>query len=94
MHDLQSRSKWSTEKSSLSVGDVVLVRDKQAPRNSWPIGKIEEVKIIKDGSIRSAYIRLGRGTKRLIHRTVRDLVLLVKSESVATESQGGGMSRK
>ncbi|XP_062617169.1 uncharacterized protein LOC134278886 [Saccostrea cucullata] len=39
---LQERQKWCEEKRNFTVGDIILVVDSNAPRNSWPIGIIQE----------------------------------------------------
>ena len=36
LQDLQQRNKWHKRKDQVNVGDVVIVRDKNLPRNSWP----------------------------------------------------------
>ena len=56
------------------------MRDKNLARNAWPLAVVEELKPSKDGLTRSAYVRLGRGTKRLVHRAIHDLVVLVSKE--------------
>ena len=68
----------------MQSGDVVLIRDKKVPRNSWPMGKVETPKISDDGLVRSATVRLaplpGRSQPRLVERAVSDMVLLVPGE--------------
>ncbi len=36
----QGRKKWPDAKTNVKVGDVVLLKESQAPRNSWPIGLV------------------------------------------------------
>ena len=38
LNALQRRHKWTSPQRNVSTGDVVLIRDKQLYRNSWPIG--------------------------------------------------------
>ncbi len=42
---LQKRQRWLQPQRNLAVGDVVLIADSQAPRNSWPIGIVENIKV-------------------------------------------------
>ena len=39
---LQNRRKWAVEQRNLKVGDVVLLVDRQTPRDQWPLGVIIE----------------------------------------------------
>ena len=39
---LQERQKWHEVKRNIKIGDVVLIVDSNAPRNSWPMGVIVE----------------------------------------------------
>ncbi|KHJ85116.1 hypothetical protein OESDEN_15163 [Oesophagostomum dentatum] len=43
------------------VSDVVLVTDKNVPRGQWHLGVITEVKRDKDGTVRSAVVRMPNG---------------------------------
>ena len=43
---LQERQKWLKEKKNLEVGDVVLVKDENTSRNSWPLGRV--IKVMPD----------------------------------------------
>ena len=89
LHTLTARHKWKTRKPCVSVGDVVLVRDKQVPRNHWPLGRIEGVKHSKDGLVRTVSIRqapLPNSVKpRFKDRSIADVVLLVKSPNHACD---------
>ncbi|XP_061191617.1 uncharacterized protein LOC133199804 [Saccostrea echinata] len=72
LQQLQVRRKWQTERPDVKVGDVVLLRDKEAHRGQWPLGLIVnvfksecdhrvrtvEVRIIKDGVIDGTHLRL------------------------------------
>ncbi|XP_058792183.1 uncharacterized protein LOC131664808 [Phymastichus coffea] len=65
--------KWHRNSPPLQVGDVVMIIDHQAPRNTWKIGKITEVYINKtDGVVRSAKIRAGKGfLDRPVHKLIK-----------------------
>ena len=45
----------------VSVGDVVLVHQKQVARNSWPLGKITRLISSPDGEVRGAELRTENG---------------------------------
>ena len=88
LQELQVRRKWQKERPSLSVGDIVLIRDKNVQRNLWPFGKIESVKFSHDGLVRSVMIRVARSSVNGIkfsyyERPVSELVLLVRYSSSA-----------
>lgn len=37
---LQNRKKWLDERPNVNIGDVVLLKESQAPRNNWPVGLV------------------------------------------------------
>ncbi|TKS65718.1 Extracellular calcium-sensing receptor [Collichthys lucidus] len=51
---LQGRRKWTAERPSVQVGDVVLLKDSQAHRNEWPVGLIVNTLPSGDKRIRKA----------------------------------------
>ena len=85
---LNRRHKWKVRKSCISVGDVVLVKDK-TKRNCWPVGRVSNVRKSCDGLVRSVTIILpplkGSSKKRTIERAIHNLVLLVKSNDHGTD---------
>ncbi|XP_029112188.1 uncharacterized protein LOC114911891 [Scleropages formosus] len=48
---LQRRQKWTTHRKDLQVGDVVLLKDKQAERNCWPMARISSTFPGTDGHV-------------------------------------------
>ncbi|XP_003724582.2 uncharacterized protein LOC100890015 [Strongylocentrotus purpuratus] len=74
---LQQRQKWAQPNRSLQVGDVVLIADKDAPRCSWQMGRVEEVYPGKDGLVRSARIKTKSTT---LTRPVIKLCSLLEAE--------------
>ena len=83
LHTLTLRHKWKTRKPCISTNDIVLVKDKQLPRNTWPLGKVISTKQSKDGLVRSVFIKIpplpGKKDARCINRAINDLVLLIPS---------------
>ena len=71
---LQERQKWSRSTSNFEIGDVVLVVDENSPRNSWPLGRILEVKPNKgDGLVRRVTLRTKTA---VLERPIDKIVLL------------------
>ena len=54
LQNLQNRPKWESRERNLSAGDVVLVKEDNAHRNVWLLGRIVEVTRIADGKVRRA----------------------------------------
>ncbi len=70
---LRRRTKWQEPQRNFQEGDLVLLLERQLPRNEWPMGRVMTVRPGPDGLVRSAYIR----TKdRELHRPVAKLCLL------------------
>ena len=89
LQGLQSRQKWNHQRANIQVGDVVIIKDDNAPRNQWSLGRIEETKASDDGLVRQAKVRIatkwidrkGRRMEesRFLDRPISKLVLLVKN---------------
>ena len=71
---LQQRSKWRSPVRNLRIGDVVLIADKDLPRNCWKKAVVSEVLPDLDGSVRRAIIRVSAGST--YERAVQQLCLL------------------
>ena len=81
LHSLQPRRKWSSPQPNLNVGDVVLVKEVDAYRNDWPLGRIKEPIRSDDGLVRKAHIELWKdGSKKVYLRPIKELVLLVAGD--------------
>ena len=74
--ELQRQQKWLRPVRNVTVGDLVLVVDETSPRDSWPLGLVDETKIGRDGLVRSAEIRCRTG------QYVRPITKLVLLEGV------------
>lgn len=80
---LQSRQKWHTKRSNLKEGDVVLLKDKQARRNEWPMGRVVKVYQSNDGLVRKVDVKVASHLPAKTYlRPVSELVLLLGSEVV------------
>ncbi|XP_008418940.1 uncharacterized protein LOC103471603 [Poecilia reticulata] len=61
--DLRSAHRCdSPTPSNLQVGDVVLIGEDKTPRQSWKLGRIEELFPGRDGLVRSCAVRTTAGT--------------------------------
>ena len=59
---LRQRTKWQQPHRNVSRGDLVLVTDKQLPRNEWSTGRVMNVIEGQDGLVRTAEVRTHAGT--------------------------------
>ncbi|XP_058809946.1 uncharacterized protein LOC131675118 [Phymastichus coffea] len=58
---LLPRQKWNTSVPALKVGDIVLITDYQAPRNTWKKGKVVEIyRNTSDQVVRIVKVRAGK----------------------------------
>ena len=74
---LQARQKWMRTKTDLRKGDIVLVAMLNIPRGQWPLGRVIDVNVGRDGHVRSCVIRM-RASQ--IIRPVTKLCLLENSD--------------
>ena len=73
---LQARQKWMRAKAELRKGDIVLVAEVNIPRGQWPLGRVIDVNVGRDGHVRSCVIRMR--TSQIV-RPVTKLCLLENS---------------
>lgn len=75
LHNLQKRQKWE----SFNVGDVILMKESDSPRNRWPLGVIEETFRSDDGLVRKVKVVVIRDGKRTFYvRPIAQLVHLIE----------------
>ncbi len=74
---LQERQKWLVKRRHFQVGDVVLVVNDAAPRNSWIMGKIIHTTSDKRGLIRQVRIKT---RYNCLDRPVTKICLLLEAE--------------
>ena len=95
IQNLQLRSKWNSPKRNLSVGDIVLLKEDNQPRNEWSLCRIVEVKIGDDALVRTAKVAIGqpnldnkgrsRTSNAYLERPIHKLVLLKETEESPDE---------
>ena len=56
---LQCQQKWNTIRRNCKVGDIVLIKEAAAERNSWPMAKLVATNADKHGFVRSLKLMLG-----------------------------------
>ena len=82
---LYARHKWRKVRPCINEGDLVLIRTKNAPRNSWNPGRVSSVRVSSDGLVRSVSLIIpplaGSTATRTIERAISDLVLLLPASS-------------
>ena len=96
LQTLHQRHKWQTIKPCVTVGDIVLIRDKQIPRNQWPLGVVDSVNYSEDDLVRSVRVRqtpLPNSSKpRFKDRAISDIVLLIPAKDHPCFLQGEAVS--
>lgn len=76
--ELQRRQKWLKPDRNIQLGDVVLVIDERAPRNSWPMGLVIETHEDKHGLTRSVKVKTKSTT---LTRPITKLCLLLEQDN-------------
>ena len=90
LSQLQSRQKWTNSQRDAQVGDVVIMKTDDAPRNAWPLARIVELYPSEDGHVRKVRITLGDSRinsmgqrvfpSQFSDRPIHKLVLLIPRE--------------
>ena len=79
---LQKRQKWTVSRRNLQVGDLVLLKDKQAPRNSWPMARVIATFPGRDSHVRKIEVRVSeQGSVKTFMRPVNEVILLLPMDS-------------
>ena len=73
---LAIRSKWNKEERNLKEGDLILIKNDDAPRSHWPLGRILKTFPGRDGRVRMAEVKTPNGT---LMRPAAKLCLLEES---------------
>lgn len=90
LHSLQERQKWVHPRRNMQIGDIVLLREDNVPRNSWRMARIEDVYTDEDGLVRKVKLVVGDSSlnvkgervraKTVLERPIQKLVLLLKCD--------------
>ena len=76
---LQERQKWAQPRRNFDVGDIVLIVDEKAPRNSWPMGRI--LKVMPDNKVFVCRV-LVKTKMVVLERPITKLCLLLESGTI------------
>ncbi|XP_059802070.1 uncharacterized protein LOC132378836 [Hypanus sabinus] len=78
---LQQRRKWTEPRRNLQVGDLVLLRDKQVARNSWPMARITATFPSEDGHVRKIELKTtDQGDVKIYQGPVTEVILLLPND--------------
>ena len=84
LQNLQNRSKWQKRERNISVGYIVLVKEDNATRNDWSLGRISEVTQSTDSNVRRTKATSCRaGKAKTYERPISSFVILLKREDEA-----------
>ncbi|XP_067203819.1 uncharacterized protein [Linepithema humile] len=69
LNSLQKRNKWHNQCANMSVGDIVIIKNDNAPPSKWELGRITQCFPGEDGLIRVCEVRTATSTvRRPIHK--------------------------
>ncbi|XP_059805914.1 uncharacterized protein LOC132380945 [Hypanus sabinus] len=78
---LQQRQKWTEPRRNLQVGDLVLLRDKQITRNSWPMARTTATFPSEDGHVRKIELKTtDQGDVKIYQGPVTEVILLLPND--------------
>lgn len=79
LHRLQTRQKWTDSYTNIKEGDLVLLRERECPRNYWPMAIVERTFPSSDGKVRKVQVCIVRDGKRVKYvRPVTELIMLLE----------------
>ncbi|XP_013396919.2 uncharacterized protein LOC106163784 [Lingula anatina] len=81
LQSLQKRGKWTALQKDLKIGDIVLLRDCELHRGSWPMGVVEDVFPSGcDSKVRTVEVRTVKDGKSVKYVSpICELILLIDS---------------
>lgn len=89
LFQIATRQRWHTPRRNLKVGDIVMEKASDLPRNEWRLAKVVETVTDKDGLVRKVKIRLGdqkirkegqrSGKPSIVERPIQKLILLLET---------------
>ncbi|XP_061133003.1 uncharacterized protein LOC133153005 [Syngnathus typhle] len=78
---LQKRQRWTQSRRNLQVGDLVLLKDKQVTRNSWPMARVTATFHGKDNRVRRVEVKVSdQGNIKTFMRPVTEILLLLPKD--------------
>ena len=76
LHSLQQRQKWIRPKRNVEIGDIVIIKDDNIPRNQWHLARVEETIKGEDGLVRKMRLAIGDPTLSNAGKRVRQISYL------------------
>ena len=76
----QIRNKWNETRRNVAVNDIVLVLDKDLPRNRWSKGRVVEVFPGEDGLVRHVDVKTGPTTT--LKRPITKLIVIAPASDL------------
>ena len=90
IQSLQVRQKWVKNRRNVRVGDIVLLRDPNLPRNLWKLARVLEAIPGKDGQVRQVELAVAdsslddKGKRKSpvtqVSRPIHSIVVLLENE--------------
>lgn len=88
LQSLQTRTKWQNSRRNLQIGDIVIDKDDDLPRNQWPLAKVTNTYPSDDGLVRKVEIKKGtrdvdkdgrrKNSLNTYDRPIHKLIMLVE----------------
>ena len=80
LSSLQIRQKWTDTKRNFQVGDIVLVKENNIPRQQWPLAKVVDTfPDSSDGMVRSVNLKIPTATS-ILKRPIHKIALILENE--------------
>lgn len=89
--NLSLRQQWHRPRRNVHVGDVVILKEDNVPRNEWRLARVVETSADDDGLVRKVKLQMGQrklGKKgerltqiSLLERPIQKLVVIVENNS-------------
>ena len=89
LSNIAIRQRWHETRRNLKIGDIVLERSDDLPRNEWKLGRVTETTVGRDGLVRKVKLCIGdrnlneKGKRcnkvTVIERPVQKLILLLEA---------------
>ena len=90
LQTLQPRKKWLEQKNNVQVVDIVLMRDCEVGRISWPVAKVERIFPSDDGCVRKVEVKVIKDGKPVHYiRPIVEIVLLFSPRSLKHDNHNG-----
>ena len=79
MLGLQQRQKWLKKRRNVKIGDIVMLVDERVARCHWPLARVQEVKVSRDGLVRSVHVKMGG---QIYEKPLSKLIMILEDDSV------------